>query len=140
MRVELPENLSSLSDAELTRLADDADHIRVEALLALRLRGSSEVDARREQRLAGMSPSTRRAVETLMNATPRRLGLLSVAIAAGIMLLGGMGDCARPAAQTVGTTQRVLRDLDEVMKEQREQEVDPVPRVRDEAADKAWGF
>lgn len=141
MQLDLPEDLSSLSDSDLTRIAEEADRVRIEALVALHARGSVASAAHREQRLAAMSPGTRRAAELLMKSAPRRLAFLSMAIATGIMMLGGMGDCARPAAQTIGTTKRVIRDLDEVMKEQREAGASRRPTaVHDEAEEKAWGF
>lgn len=141
MRVDLPEDLSHLTDAELKSIAADADHVRTEALLALRSRAHSAEAFRRDQRLAGMNPRTRTAVEALLNASTKRLGIVSVLIALGIMALGGLGDCAGPTVETVGTTQRVLRDLDDVMKEQA---ANPTRRTADaatdEVVDRAMGF
>lgn len=131
MHVELPEDLSAVSEVELRRIAANADHVRTEALLELRQRETSGASAAREQRLGQMSPGQRKAVEWL--AHPTRI----MWVAGAVTLLigaGGVADCGSTTKETVGTTRRVIRDLEELMKDQ------PPPPPANEAIDKALGL
>lgn len=131
MRVDLPEDMSAVSEVELRRIAANADHVRTEALFELRQREANGVSAAREQRMGAMSPGQRKAVEWL--AHPTRIMWVAGGITLLIMVGGALPDCNQTAKETVGTTQRVIRDLEEVMKDQ-------PPPPKDEAIDKALGL
>lgn len=132
MQIELPEDLSDVGEVELRRIAANADHVRTEALFELRRRELSGASAVREQRLGAMSPGTRKTVEWL--AHPKRIMWVAGAITLLIMGASGISDCGPTAKDTAGTTQRVIRDLEEVMKEQ------PPPPPQPEAVDRALGL
>lgn len=133
MRVDLPEDLSVVSEVELRRIAANADHVRTEALFELRQREANGVSAAREQRMGAMTPGQRKAVEWL--AHPTRIMWVAGGITLLIMVGGGISDCGPTAKETAGTTQRVIRDLEEVLNE-------PAPEsTKDDAAiNKALGL
>lgn len=115
MRAELPEDLSTLSESELRQISATADEIRIAALIELRGRNARELASVREQRFAAMSPGTRKIAEAVAETLPKRIGLVAMAITAIIVAVGAV-DCAPTTKETLGTTQRVIRDLDDVMK------------------------